>query len=39
LREEVVLNERETKRITHAEIKEEERKENYNKRRRRKENV
>jgi len=27
LREEVVLNERETKRITHAEIKEEERKE------------
>jgi hypothetical protein len=33
------LNERETKRITHAEIKEEEREENYNKRRRRKENV
>jgi hypothetical protein len=32
LREEVVLNERETKRITHAEIKEEEREENYNKR-------
>jgi hypothetical protein len=39
LREEVVLNERETKRITHAEIKEEEREENYNKRIRRKENV
>jgi hypothetical protein len=36
LREEVVLNERETKRITHAEIKEEEREE---KRIRRKENV
>ena len=29
MREEVVLNERETKRITHEEIKEEEREENY----------